>query len=143
MSVKPLKQEHYKTVKSIFHEAFGEKGYLCEDIGHAWRKRILGASQGYFSSQGDLLGFAIVNKRTPTKSPYLHFFAVYENYKGLGYGSKILKAVLDIAPNIYLWPEGKTDEDTEALRCWYEKHGFRLSSDNFYVINSYNTRSKA
>jgi len=142
MSVKPLLQENYKTVKDIFQEAFGPQGYICEDIGYAWRKRILGMSQGYFNDDGDLLGFAIVNKRNPTKAPYLHFFAVYENYKSLGYGSKIIKAVLDKAPNVYLWPEGASEEDTEALKRWYEKNGFRLSSDNFYVIHAYNTRSK-
>ena len=142
MSVKPLTQEHYKSVKDIFHEAFANQGYVCEDIGYAWRRRILGASQGYFNDDGDLLGFAIVNTRSQTKRNYLHFLGVYDQYKGRGIGSEILKAVLANHPNVYLWPEGKTDEDTEALRKWYEKYGFVHSNDNFYAIHPYDTRSK-
>jgi ribosomal protein S18 acetylase RimI-like enzyme len=141
MPVKPLKQQHYKSVKSIFHEAFGHD-YTSEDIGYAWRKR-LSSSKGYFNRTGDLLGFAITINRHYKKPNYLYFFGVYDTYKGMGYGTKILREVIKSEPNVYLWPEGKTDSDTAALKSWYRKHGFRHSSDNYYAIHSYGTRSKA
>jgi GNAT superfamily N-acetyltransferase len=139
--IKPLKHEHYKTVKDIFFEAFGDSGYTGEDLGFAWHSR-LDASRGYFSPAGDLLGFGIVRHRSNTRKNYLHFLAVYNHCKGLGYGSKILKAITDQLPNLYMWPEGPNDKATDILRSWYEKQGFRHSSGNFYAMHRYNTRSK-
>ena len=143
MPIKSLNNLHYKSIKAIFQEAFSQEEYNSDDIGYAWKTRIRGESQGYFNKQGDLLGFAIVTRRTSPKVPYIHFIAVYNDYKGFGYGSRILKAVLKRQENVYLWPEGRNEKETDTLRAWYGKHGFRRSHDNYYAIHKYTTRSKA
>ena len=141
MPVRPLKTEHYAAVKSIYREAFQRNGYTDQDLGDTWRKR-LGASRGYFNGHGDLLGFGLAIHRDRWRKNYIHFLAVYKKYRGCGYGYKILRNMLKSLPNVYLWPEGDTDKETDALKSWYCGHGFRRSSKNFYVIHPYNTRSK-
>ena len=142
MPVRPLKTQHYSAVKSIYREAFKRNGYTDKDLGDTWRKR-LGASCGYFNGHGDLLGFGLAIDRDRWRKNYIHFLAVYKKYRGCGYGSKILRNILKSLPNAYLWPEGDTDKETDALKGWYGAHGFRKSAKNFCVVHPYNTRSKS
>lgn len=121
-----LKHTDYACVKHLFQGIFD----LSEDAAFidAWRHRTAGFGVW---DRGALVGAAIVSKT------YLKYIFVHENYQNAGIGSRLLRAVLAISPNIHLTPV-----PDPAVQKWYIKHGFRCSvEDGDYIVFTRHTHS--
>ena len=124
--IRPLKQTDYVCVKHLFHEIFD----LSEDAAFiaAWRHRTAGFG---IWDRDALIGAAIVSKT------YLKYIFVHKNYQNAGIGSRLLRAVLAISPNIHLTPV-----PDPTVQQWYIKHGFRCSvKDGDYVVFTRHTHT--
>jgi GNAT superfamily N-acetyltransferase len=112
--ITPLKQTDYAVAKRIFQETFveSEDSYFAS----AWKNRNEDATLGYWH-KGTLMGAGIVSNNK------LEYIFTHELCRGNGVGTRLLYAILKVCPNLHLVPV-----DDPAIRAWYIKHGFRLSS---------------
>ena len=128
--IRPLKQTDYMAAKHIFQENFHstEEPHFIS----AWRKRTPEKCLGYWHTNV-LIAAAIVGANK------LHYIYTHNNFKGNGVGTRLLKAVLEQNPNIYLTPVANTD-----IQRWYIHHGFHLSQQmgeyKIFVRHAHNTR---
>lgn len=109
-----LKATDYAAVKQLFCRVFD----LCEDtyLPTVWRGRDVSASLGIWS-HGSLVAAALVRGRC------LEYIFVDPAVQGDGYGTQLLRTVLERRPAIHLTPV-----NDDCVIRWYERHGFRLSS---------------
>ena len=113
--VRQLTLADYKSIKDIFHDAFDCHACSEKDCGDSWRQRSAPDSYGIFSSEGDLLGFAIVSfhKKNGTNR-YLDYLAVHSAFRGQDLGSKLLGYILDtcreLRQAIHLYPVNNVRE---------------------------------
>ncbi|WP_271272855.1 GNAT family N-acetyltransferase [Aliamphritea hakodatensis] len=62
-------------------------------------------------------------------------FRVRFNFRSQGYGSKLLKAVIQHCRSIgAISIEGKMVGDPEILRPWYQKHGFSIDEQTNLLL---------
>lgn len=139
--LKRLGPTHYRSAKDIF-AIFYKEGMRDYDLSYYWRCRCVSESIGVFTREGDLLGFALVMKKASTPGNlYLPFIAVHPDFKGLDLGSAMLKHILsrrlDARGAIHLVPLSSI-----RLRAWYERHGFRFTTELYMNFHSYGTRSR-
>lgn len=104
----------YAAVKHLFRRVFD----LTEDkyLPVVWRERDADASLGIWK-HGALLAAALV------RGPCLEYIFVDPAAQGEGYGTQLLRAVLERRPAIHLIPV-----NDDCVIRWYERHGFHLSS---------------
>ena len=142
VAIRNLGTEDYKSVRDIFHDAFDSHNLTVKDLGVSWRNRSAPDSYGIYSSEGDLLGFAIVSfhKKNGTNR-YLDYLAVHSSFRGQDLGSKLLTHIIDICrenkTSIHLYPV-----KSERIKAWYESHGFRDSNGVYMNLHFYDTRSE-
>lgn len=136
-SVRPLKGTDYAAVRRLFNVVFD----MSEDFGfvRAWRRRSCVRSVGCwlgFGSASSLVGAAIVG----SDSNYLAYIFVDPDFQQMGIGSRLLRRITDSSPSLHLVPV-----DDPAIISWYEKFGFRLSSQigrrRVLVKHAYETRA--
>lgn len=138
--VRQLTLADYKSIKDIFHDAFDCHACSEKDCGDSWRQRSAPDSYGIFSSEGDLLGFAIVSfhKKNGTNR-YLDYLAVHSAFRGQDLGSKLLGYILDrcreLRQAIHLYPV-----NNERIKAWYRSHGFRDTAGGYMNQHFYPTR---
>ena len=128
--IRELKQTDYVAAKRIFQESFVDS----EDphFVNAWRNRDPSATLGYWYKD-TLMGAGIVSNNK------LEYIFTHELCRGNGVGTRLLHAILSVCPNLHLVPV-----DEPAIRAWYIKHGFRLSSQRgdrqVYVRHTHDLR---
>ena len=135
--IRCLRDTEYYAVKQLFEKVFhlSEMSYFTE----AWNRRSQSRSIGLWQ-EGVLIGMAIVcgNK--------LEFLCIDPPYQSQGWGSNMLRHVMENCPSLYLIPV-----DDPVLCKWYERHGFHLSHElemsdctmRYYVRHPHVTRSIA
>jgi GNAT superfamily N-acetyltransferase len=117
--------------QSVFH--FSETPFFTT----AWMERYQSRSVGLWE-ENSLIGMAIVCGQK------LEYLCIDPKHQNKGWGSILLKHVIDQCPSLYLIPA-----DDPVLCKWYEKHGFHLSHElemsdctmRYYVRHPYATRS--
>jgi len=130
--IRPLKQTDYMVTKRLFQKVF----FLTEDphFVTAWARRDTDASVGYWISDV-LVGAAIV------RGSKLEYIFTNDTFRGHGIGTHLLNTVIKQCPNLYLTPV-----DDPAVRQWYSKHGFRMTTEiddyRIYTRHTHNVRSK-
>ncbi len=140
MRVKQLKSEDFKYAREIFSECFIKKGQSLSDFGFSWRVRCRD-SLGFYTREGDMVGFCLVQRVIGSSNRYISYFAVREEWRNKGGGVKMLTEM-----------KRKSDENrfsvylyslrSEKLRSWYLKNGFNRSSQGYFNYHFYDTRSK-
>jgi ribosomal protein S18 acetylase RimI-like enzyme len=148
-----LKTQDYASVKDIFRQTFLKEEIPISTLGFRWRNRSHENSIGAYTSQGDLVGFALVSdgyhqqlqqlkKDKTEKLPecrYLSFLAVHPDYRGANLGSEIISLILKKAINdnktLCLFPL-----DNVRLKTWYKGWGFNESPSQYYSFHTHGTR---
>jgi ribosomal protein S18 acetylase RimI-like enzyme len=139
--IQPLQTKDYRSAKDIFHDAFDCHDLPVKDFGDSWRARSIPDSYGIFSTDGDLIGIAIVSfhKKNGTNR-YLDYLAVHSAFRGRDLGSKLLCYLIDICKDqgtgIHLFPV-----ENPRVKAWYKSHGFRETANGYYNQHFYMTRS--
>jgi GNAT superfamily N-acetyltransferase len=144
-AIKPLTCLHYRSAKDIFEETFDSQEY--PEFNLSWRLRSKTESIGIFTSQGDLIGFALIWG----SSRMLKYLSIHPMFQRFKLGTRLLTAILDhcrsVKKNLYLVPA-----QSPHVAQWYTKHGFAVSkyfkaSDGttwpYMNFHPYSTRSKA
>lgn len=128
----PLEDADYIEAGRIFMSAFADAEY--RKFQSAWINRTKPHSLGLWKGK-ILIGVAIVEGNR------LHYIYIAGDHRSLGYGSKLLRAVLQQNPTIHL-----ISVDNPLVHKWYVNHGFNLSqidgSYRLYVHHSHNVRSR-
>jgi ribosomal protein S18 acetylase RimI-like enzyme len=138
--IRNLTVQDYKSAKDIFHDAFDCHDLPVKDFGDSWRDRSVPDSYGMFSTDGDLLGIAIVSfhKKNGTNR-YLDYLAVHSAFRGKDLGSQLLRYIIDICKEagtgIHLYPVANP-----RIKAWYKSHGFRETSGGYMNQHFYPTR---
>jgi len=138
--IRNLQAQDYKSAKDIFHDAFDPHALPIKDFGDSWRARSAPDSYGIFSTEGDLLGIAIVSfhKKNGTNR-YLDYLAVHSIFRGQDLGTILLKYILQLCydqkNSIHLYPV-----NNERIKAWYKSHGFRETSGGYMNLHFYETR---
>ena len=141
--IRQLTLHDYKSIKDIFHDAFDCHACSVKDCGDSWRNRSIPDSYGIFSTEGDLLGFAIVSfhKKNGTNR-YLDYLAVHSSFRGKDLGSQLLRYIIDICKEagtgIHLYPVANP-----RIKAWYKSHGFRETSGGYMNQHFYSTRVRS
>jgi len=129
----PLEEADYIEASRIFLTAFADAEFRKFQI--AWinrtKKHSLALWKGHI-----LIGVAIVEGNR------LHYIYIAGDHRSFGYGSKLIRAVLQLNPNIHL-----ISVDNPTVHKWYVYHGFNLSQIDgpyrLYVHHSHNVRSRS
>jgi ribosomal protein S18 acetylase RimI-like enzyme len=135
MKIRRLRAEDSKSVREIWEDSFlREKLTLKKDFASSWRNRSPSESIGLFDGD-NLLGFAIVSFHTRNYgNRYIDYIAVHSNYRGLGYGDRLMKYLLRSAHTarrgIHLYP-------LKNAVAWYKKHGFYWTTDEYMNQHCY------
>ena len=141
MRVKQLKVQDFKYVREIFLECFSKKGYSSSDFAYSWRVRC-GDSLGFYTREGDMVGFCLVQRVIGSNNRYISYFAVREEWRANGGGARMLAEMRRLSVekrfSVYLY-----SLRSERLRCWYLKNGFNRSSKGYFNHHFYDTRSKS
>ena len=128
--IRPLRQTDYMVTKRLFQDTFEMEG--DPHFVTSWASRSHDATLGYWIDDV-LVGAAIVSGNS------LDYIFIHEDYRGDGTGTKLLKAVIDVCPNIHLTPVDDPD-----IKKWYMRNGFHLSRQDgdreLYVRHTHNTR---
>jgi ribosomal protein S18 acetylase RimI-like enzyme len=119
--------------EGVFH--FSELVYFTE----IWKERMESRSFGIWLD-GVLIGMALV------RGQKLEYLCIDPKHQSRGWGSLLLRHVMDNSPSLYLVPA-----DDIQLCKWYEKNGFHLSHQDemknytmrCYVRHPHITRSIA
>ena len=163
MHTRPLRPGDFSGVKDLFKKTFS---IPVGDLYISWYERSKKDSIGIFvrceagtrceaggceaggceegtrceAGQNELLiGFVIASfSKSSGKSMYIDYFALAEEYRGGGLGTKLLLDLVtecyDMRGSIHLYPE------REDIVSWYERNGFLETRGGYYVFHSYNTR---
>jgi ribosomal protein S18 acetylase RimI-like enzyme len=131
--MRPLTCLDYNSVKDIFIEAFCKGAYRPSKMSKLWKTRNPETSIGIFSSDHNLLGFAL------SIHDYIARIAMHSNFQNQGLGSKLLVRVLSLYSNknlaVTLTPL------SNELCNYYARFGFiELSKDLSMYRHFYNTR---
>ena len=135
MKIRRLRADHARTVRDIWEDSFlREKFTLQKDFASSWRNRWREESIGLFD-QDELLGFAILSVHARNKgNRYIDYIAVHSNYRGCGYGDRIMGHLLaktrQARTGIHLYP-------LKHVVPWYKKHGFYWTTDEYMNAHSY------
>jgi len=111
-----------------------------EDLDISWDYRSKADSYGIWDG-AQMAGFVLASfNRRSGSSMYIEYFALEEAYRGNGLGTQLLqdylKEFLTEKGSIHLYPMD------ENLTRWYVRNGFTESNKGYYVIHTYETRSK-
>lgn len=132
--VRPLRDTDYHSARHMFNNVFD----MCEDTHfvRAWKRRDVEKSLGVWYDTNTLAAVAVV-----TDGNMLAYIFVDPYFQKKGYGTTLLRAVLDTSPSLRLVPVNNDD----VIR-WYESHGFKLSrrsgDRSVYVRRAYLLRSR-
>ena len=144
-TIRSLVTSDSRSAREIFLDIFDE----CEDsrYSQAWRLKSKEYSLGYFTKEGYLIGFALV--QPSLHGYYLNYIAVHPDYQGKNIGSELLSALLSKLEqkklSLTLIPV-----DNERTIKWYKDKGFYVTrqwttSDGIRALymlrHFYNTRS--
>jgi len=139
--IRNLKVQDYKSAKDIFHDAFDCHDLPLKEFGDSWRARSVPDSYGIFSTDGDLLGIAIVSfhKKNGTNR-YLDYLAVHSSFRGQDLGSKLLTYIIEKCRQEksarHLYPI-----DSERIKAWYKSFGFQPTGGGYMNLHFYDTRA--
>ena len=126
-TIRQLCQKDYRSIKQIYSRAFSLYEHPICDLYDSWRFRSEKNSYGIFL-ESKLVGFAICSfhRRTWTNM-YLDYIAIDEDFRGQGYGSILLKVLIDKCQkehrSIHLFP------DSFEVAAWYKTFGFYETLD--------------
>jgi ribosomal protein S18 acetylase RimI-like enzyme len=141
--IRNLTTQDYKSARDIFHDAFDIYKISIKKFGYSWRNRSVPDSYGIFSTDGDLLGIAVVlfYKENGTNR-YLDWLAVHSAFRGENLGLYLLRHVINICKEagtgIHLLPV-----PNDRIKAWYKSHGFRDTSGGYMNLHFYATRLKS
>lgn len=125
--IKQLCQNDYRSIKQIYKAAFSATEHPMCDLRDSWDLRSQENSYGIFLDR-EMIGFAICSFHPQSGSNmYLDYIAIDEAFRGQGYGSMLLKAILNICQknnrSIHLFP------DSFEVASWYKTFGFYETLD--------------
>jgi ribosomal protein S18 acetylase RimI-like enzyme len=135
MVLRSLRADDSKSVREIWEDSFlREKFTVKKDFSASWRNRASKESVGLFR-QGHLVGFAIVSFHTRNHgNRYVDYIAVHSNYRGCGYGDRLIRHVMSGAKaarrGIHLYP-------LKQVAPWYKKHGFYWTPGEYMNAHCY------
>ena len=130
-TIKQLCQKDYRSIKQIYRGAFDLTEHPIYDLLDSWNIRSKENSYGIFNSDG-IIGFAICsfNKKYGSNM-YLDYIAIDENFRGQGYGSVLLKHLIDVCyrehRSLHLFP------DSFQVAAWYKTFGFYETLDSYPI----------
>jgi GNAT superfamily N-acetyltransferase len=138
--IKQLLTHNYRSVKEVFTDVFIPVGFTIAQLTYSWKNRSHSDSFGIFTSQGDLIGFALVYEVACNPvNKYLSYIAVYKSYAGEKLGSRLLthtvKKVLKHGYSLHLYPLQHA-----KLINWYRLHGFHAVANGYLNIHRHFTR---
>ena len=82
-----------------------------------------------------LIGYAILG--TTRNFSFLQRFGISTEHQQSGYGSKLLDSVLNFAKEKkYINIRLNTQENNEAAKSLYTKHGFKFTKTNFIILST-------
>lgn len=127
--IRPLTCLDIKVCKDIFYDVFHSSEWL--EFNWIWRYRSKDESLGIFTSDGILLGFALILRHSRT----LKYLAIHTKYQYKKLGTRLLNAILRncicLNMSLNLIPANL------FVQLWYARHGFQVSQT---FLASDNTR---
>ena len=126
-TVRQLCQKDYRSIKQIYSGAFSLDEHPISDLYDSWYLRSEENSYGIFL-ESKLVGFATCSFHQHSgANMYLDYIAIDEALRGQGYGSILLKVLLDKCQkehrSIHLFP------DSFEVAAWYKTFGFYETLD--------------
>jgi GNAT superfamily N-acetyltransferase len=130
--IRPLHDNDCRQVRELFQRIFDRSEYKY--YANIWEERTTELCLSIWNKK-ELHAAALVRNHK------LEYIFVHESYRSSGIGTKLLRAILQKCPSLYLVPV-----NDERIIRWYESMGFSLSSITgeckCYVHHPYATRSK-
>lgn len=124
MRIRNLLPTDIKMMGSIFGDVFTKREKT--KLNNAWRERFVPASFGYFQD-GNLVAFALSSLGGYNfQSLYIHYICVRPEVQMNGFGTILLKKVIDYANDkkmgLLLVPVAR-----KQILSWYAKYGFNIT----------------
>ena len=129
--IRLLCEKDYRSIKQIYKSAFSASEHPTCDLHDSWDLRSEENSYGVFLDDR-LVGFAICSFPSfSTSNMYLDYIAIDEAFRGHGYGSLLIKTLLEKCRNerksLHLFP------DSFEVAAWYKTFGFYETLDRFPI----------
>jgi ribosomal protein S18 acetylase RimI-like enzyme len=130
----------YRTIKSIFANAFTHTSFTRADIIRAWSNCDPRHSSAlYDTATNTMMGFILIRPTNPD-TLYISFMAIDEKWRGGGHGTAIMKSLMqfyqDKKLNLEVVPVISTLK-------WYKSLGFKRANKHLYVFHHHGTREQA